>query len=355
MALAISSLGMISSVGHDVVTACASIRAGITRPALTLAEVLDEEGMEGSFVYGHPVSGITDGFQGVGVLARLGCRALEDLLSFGNLRDQLPEFWTKTGLLVCLSRAKGDEMDVLDALVEQSLPKALLGGTGLPILPGNIRLFFEGNASVAYACDWATKNISDGSLKRCIVLGIDSLVDRSTISQLSEDLRLRTPDSPTGMIPGEAAAAVLLEETAVANSRGAPGQLQLGRVHVGFERNHFLTRDPVFGRATATAILSVIPQGRLVREIIADLNGETRRSMDWGHSATLVLDQLGYFPEELLLPAESIGDTGAASGTVGLCVAARAMSRGYLIGDDVIISSMSDSGEVGSLLVTRVS
>ncbi len=67
--LAITGLGMITSVGHDVETACASIRCGINRASSLETLTLDEEDTEEVPMTGHQLSGITDGYKGVALYA----------------------------------------------------------------------------------------------------------------------------------------------------------------------------------------------------------------------------------------------------------------------------------------------
>jgi 3-oxoacyl-[acyl-carrier-protein] synthase-1 len=50
----------------------------------------------------------------------------------------------------------------------------------------------------------------------------------------------------------------------------------------------------------------------------------------------------------LWLPAASFGDTGAATGAVATCMAARAFERGYAPGDAALIGLSSESGERGA-------
>src|SRR5688572_3615056 len=74
-AVAISAVGAATCLGTSV-HAAAAARAGIAR-SQELAVKLDND--ETIVPVGHPITGLTDGFEGVGRLARIGLAAAEDL------------------------------------------------------------------------------------------------------------------------------------------------------------------------------------------------------------------------------------------------------------------------------------
>ena len=60
MRLAISSLGMLTAVGRDVVASCAAVRAGITCPSdLDALPVLDDDDEEPAILKGHAIRDYT--------------------------------------------------------------------------------------------------------------------------------------------------------------------------------------------------------------------------------------------------------------------------------------------------------
>jgi 3-oxoacyl-[acyl-carrier-protein] synthase-1 len=94
-----------------------------------------------------------------------------------------------------------------------------------------------------------------------------------------------------------------------------------------------------------------------VAAVVSDMNGEAYRSGEWGMIQARYMNGVNG-EKNLICPAKNIGDTGAASPGVGVCVAVRAMERGYLIegsgnrvGQALILSS-SDDGERGAMLVS---
>jgi 3-oxoacyl-[acyl-carrier-protein] synthase-1 len=90
--------------------------------------------------------------------------------------------------------------------------------------------------------------------------------------------------------------------------------------------------------------------------VISDLNGEPYRFHEWAMIQSRIMVRIGG-EKNLICPARNIGDTGAASPGTALCIAARAIARGYLAADtenpsaQALILSSSDTGERGAVLI----
>ena len=106
-----------------------------------------------------------------------------------------------------------------------------------------------------------------------------------------------------------------------------------------------LSDQPVTGEALATAVSETLAQLQIERfdgVAIGDLNGESWRSQDWG-SALVRLGPLLTDRVEWLFPSDSLGETGAASAAIAICLGATALARGYAT-DAVLISASAESG-----------
>ena len=78
----VSSLGLVSNLGRDVRTACASARAGVARLSpLQDVVAFHPDDLEAPLV-GAPVAGLTDGFVATGTFLRLADAALADLVRY---------------------------------------------------------------------------------------------------------------------------------------------------------------------------------------------------------------------------------------------------------------------------------
>ena len=352
MRLAITGLGMVTSVGHDVATACASLRAGMSRPADLGYSVVDEKGMADEQVIGHPLRGITDGFQGVGRYVRIGRMALRDLRAGGQLATTDSRFWDATVVRVGLSRAPYDEIGVLEEMLEQDFPVELAAAVPLPVQPDKVVVVFAGHASGLQLIADAARDIANRSCERSIVICLDSLVDGDLLRMLEVRNRLKSADRAVGLMPGEAGAAVLVEDERAAVRRRATvlghiGPIAMAKTPTGGDHGRA-------GAAMANVIATVLrAHPERVPTIYTDLNGEERRAHAWGEAIARVRASGCDFPGRVLLPALSLGDTGAASGGVAICAAVRSFVRGYAPGGVVAVASAADDGTVAAALLTK--
>ena len=351
--LVITELGMITSIGHDVETACASLRAGIIRPSALPLSVLDESEAEEVAVTGYTIQGITDGYQGAALYQRIGIPTLIDLLRYGNLINKDATYWAEAGMFICVSKARNDEMGIIDEVVATEVPEGLIKGAKLSISIHQCWVMTSGHASVIYALSQAREFIQQGKIKRAIIIGIDSLVNEDAVEYYAEYGRLKTVDTPIGLMPGEAGAAFMVETERDTQNRGAASEVCIGAIATGFEDHNFLSETPAFGKMLSQVMVTAMKTVNHVHTVYTDLNGEDLRAMDWGNALVRAQGQLGYVPEKTILPAESLGDTGASSGAIAVCAAVRSYARDYALGDSCMICSSSESGEVGTMIITK--
>src|SRR4051795_1904300 len=99
--MVISGVGMVTSVGHNFVDACAAIRAGIVRPYPWDEFLLvDEETQAPMPLTAHPIQGLTEGFYGLGLWVRLAQLCVNDLVVRLQAANDVPQtFWRRTALL----------------------------------------------------------------------------------------------------------------------------------------------------------------------------------------------------------------------------------------------------------------
>lgn len=367
--IAITGLGLTTSIGLDVVASCASARAGVTRWTPLDIEEPDLDTLESVPLKGHAVRGLTDGFEGIGRLLRLGNTALADLLDYAGLASAVPP---RTGFFVCLpgdfhatqrlqtellsgpapdevARASLQEhfeaQRQLQARLEGRLVSELLARNGLSIHPSFRACFFGGPATFARAVELAAHRLRTRELDRCIVGGIDSFVSGAALKDAYELGLLRTEEQPSGFFPGEAAAFILLERADAARGRGARVEALLGPVAVAEEPFHRLSGVPPQGAALAHTAEACLREGQARPGlVIVNLNGDDFRAQDFGGA----LVRLGRerLPESFQqwYPPASFGELGAATGAASVCLAVRGFVRGYagssrsalvlLVGDD---------------------
>jgi len=358
--LIISSLGMISSVGHDVINACAAIRAGFSRPALIdYYSLLDEKLHEPIALVGFPVQMCTEGFCAQAAWLRLAISCMHDLLHYGNLPGKTDKiFWERTGLVGALPHVSGDrfhEDEKIDpAYLKEAVLNTLLESMSLSLRDENVSALSVGHAGTVYAVSEAQKMIEEHGLDRVIVLAVDSYLDPLTLEWLGAHERLKSDDNPQGLVPGEAAAAFMIEKKSIAEARGARIEAVITAPACGVEVNHLFSDYVNNGRALSAVIKDTLARSNngqpFTGIIIPDLNGENWRAMEYGSARAVLCDRISD-DAFLITPCASLGDTGAASGSVAFCIAVRAFARHYLPDEQAMILSSSEYGAVGSVIL----
>lgn len=351
--LAITGLGMVSSVGHDMVTACASLRAGLTCPAPVDFEVPSDEGPGNVPLTGHPLRGITEGFQGMGRYLRMAVHAVDDLVHQAGLARVRPGFWEECALYVGLSRTRNEEIDFYDEILEEQLAASIVEHSELAIPVTRQRVLFHGHASALWALHDASEAMARGRCERALIVGVDSLLDSDALEALYAEDRLKTPMKPRGLMPGEAAAAFLVEPVMDARRRHAVIPCLVEGVQAAREPAARAASARSSGLALSEVIDKLLASGVSVSAIYGDLNGEDARAQEWGNTLVRLSAAQLLSRATQHWPAASLGDTGAASGTISVVAGARALMRGYALRGDVLVWSSADSGEVAAVLLRR--
>ena len=184
--------------------------------------------------------------------------------------------------------------------------------------------------------------------------GVDSHLFSEELSRLDRAGRLKSPRNRDGFIPGECAAAVLLERRAEALKRGAVPLASVESAATAVEKHLIGSGEQATGEGLATAIQSAcaagLPQGP--SWVICDLNGESYRFREWGLVRVRLTQQLQGV-RRLWHPADCLGDVGAATGGVMMGVLGRSFQRGYAPADRALLWAGSDEGQRTALVLAR--
>jgi 3-oxoacyl-[acyl-carrier-protein] synthase-1 len=373
--VAITGLGMATSLGTDAPNVCAAARAGITRPSkLTCmnfggARHFGRETRDGVLpITGH-MGPVAPGFTAKAKLTLLGSGALADLLSRAGLE---PRDLAKCPILVNVSDRFLEQ--AYEARIETgAIPERfsyppqqwkttaadvlglVLKRVGAEIPPSNRELYFGGHAGFAVAVHQACEHIRCGQAERVIVGAIDSCVEPRFLDAAASIHTLKTGDNPVGFSPGEASVFALLEGTRSVNT---PRKIAAWVAGAGFDEDlsHQFTEKPAVGNALARAIQKAVSQSTSRSTsafVVGDLNGSERRATDWGYAILRLRRNLNVGDLPLWLPSMSFGECGAAAGGLATCLAVRAFQRGYAPGAQALIALASDSGARASLILEQ--
>ncbi len=355
MNVPITGCGLVSSVGLSAPATCAALRAGVAR--ITPLELDDSHGTVGDapppaggrvpleWFEGGPIEEEWPGHErfgaplpapehltiedGVDRLIRLAVPAAVESWARAGGEGSPPADW---GLYVGVdSEEDSESLPLLSEAVS-----AALGG----FQPRVVDLLPYGRAAGLAAILVASNAIENGQVSGAIVGGVDSLIRPSVRARLSEEEVLKDPETnPQGILPGEAAAFLVLERS----TQGRPTLSILAGAGAAQEAT-VGTGDPNQGEGLTQALWAARSMAGIKESplVICDLNGDRYRALEWGLAMTRALGGLPHRPDvrgsgDFWHPADCTGDTGAASGILGCIWAMDAMEKGYGGGDQVLV------------------
>lgn len=354
--LDITAAGLLTSVGHDVFTACASIRAGLSRPQpVEEFKVLELSTAEPVPLVAHPIAPVTDGFVGAARWLQMAPLAFADMQDANSLpAADDATFWGRCALMVALPDLDGDRF-VFDARVSSEAIGATFGAPLRSRLPpalpsSHIRIQPLDRMALPVVLEQSASLLQQLPVDRIIVLAVDSLVDPFALDWLGETGRLKSDANPVGLKPGECAAALLLERSRRGAHDERPAWATVTTVSTDRDAPAGQPGASSRGRALAR-VLRAMGVGRERVDLYSDLNGETWRARELGNALVDLED-----PEIALHhPASEVGDVGAASSMLHTIVGARSLQRGYAGSERVVVSISGHGGDVGALALRRAS
>lgn len=329
----VRAVGMACPVGLSWRAACAAIRAGIDRKQEL--PYLDNRGypLTGSFLGSLDMS-MTAEQRWLYLLAH----ALADLAS-----TQVPTKVAAMPLILALPLdANGRAPDV------ETLARELSGRLPFTIDPRRLRIVTQGAHGGYQALTMARDILRQGQHPACLVAAADSLVHARALLALSEQRRLLTEDNSDGVIPGEAAACLLVAsspEQALAVVRG-----------LGFAEEPALPDNdiPLRGDGLAAAARAALAEAGLgMHETDFRLSDAAGESYYFKEQALVLLKLLRQRKDRFPLwqCADTLGDTGAAAGLCGLATAIAGFCRGYAPGPRAIGFVGNTRGQRASLVL----
>ena len=303
-------------------------------------------------IVGHAVAELTDGFVLFGRWMRLARAAVEDLIrSLPEQDTQRPGYWERTMLF--LATRLPDETVFLDepastmAAIETTLGAGLIEDLRLPIPSNGVKVIALGHGAGAAALNRAASSVGV-HCDRALIVAVDSLLDPIVIEQLASQHRLKHGDNSAGLIPGEAAAALLVEPTQAVEPDRVLAVLSGISLQQPLQE---ATEVPNRIGTLAECFLTALDQAGLSEldgDVYIDVNGEPWRAHQWGMA---LLQIQGRFKGSVEFPAISVGDVGAAGGVLAICLACRAFERSYAGGAAAAVLTSGEAGDSTCVIV----
>lgn len=328
----VTATGMVCSVGLSATAACAAMRAGIAN--FTELPYHDNQGEP---IIGAMVPSLTRTFKREEHLIEMLAMALFDCLQKKTLGPS-----ADIPLLVSLAEPErpGGCAELAGSIIER-----LQNKLNMSFHPDLSQTIQKGHTGGFDALRTARKLLQDTRIPACLICGVDSYINASSLLWLDQHWRLKTDENSDGVIPGEAAAAVLLQGQAEPDTKIGVKITGLG---FGYEKANVLSEEPLLGLGLTDAARSALAEaGIKMHEIdfrISDVTGESYGLKELALSMARVMR----YPKEdfpVWHSAESIGDVGAAAGVLQMVIAFHAFLKGYAHGTRVICHGCNVSGE----------
>lgn len=333
--LAIVGSGMVTGVGLTAPASCAAIRCAIDNFQET--RFMDSGG---EWIIGSTVS-LAKTTWGRTKLIKMAANAIKECL-----KDNIGIDPKRTPLLLCLAESSRPGRIIKD---DHQLFLDLCEELGLTFHEES-RIIAEGRVSIATAFKVARTLIYEHGLSHVITTATDNLLVASSLDYYEKHERLLTSVNSDGFIPGEAAAALVLESPV-----GKSGSLLCCHgLGFGVERAHVYSGEPLRADGLAAAIhesLEDAGHGESILDFkITDLSGEQY----YFKEASLAFSRIARTRRkefDIWHPAECIGEVGAAIGLIMIGVVKAACEKGYSKGSVILAHCGNDDGKRFSMIL----
>ena len=374
----ITGIGVASPLG-DAQSTCAAARAGLNRiKDLELYSVQDDESGKQVPLKACALAGVTDGLGGLARLSVLGSLAISDLANnLDKNKNQLAtiptvvslsnEVYWRVAHYRELEEFKDDLPYDLDEMLDGEIDKRLQNYqenllNRIELLSGiklnkNTAVFSTGDqANFVHVMHQVEENFTSNNVASCLVLNIDSLLEERSLENILRLNLVKDTNNPIGIIPGEAAVALLVERYDHAIKRKAKMLAAISEcVYLHDDTNRF-NDGPITGHVLAdaidTAAASDENESFAIDGMIANLNGDIWRAKEWGAALTRLPEQIRELPVQFV--AQYFGETGVASAPLSVGLAAHRFSRKYAVHDNVLVWVSGDDGGKGAIRVSRI-
>jgi 3-oxoacyl-[acyl-carrier-protein] synthase I len=316
----LSDAGLVCSVGLNASAACAAMRAGVSN--LTELPYWDSNNLP---VVGATIPSLNLDLQFGPRLVEMLARALSDCLS-GSSEWPLE----KVPLLVGLAEPgrPGAGGQLVKCIIEQVQEKLKV-----KFHPSLSQAIPMGHTAGFQGLRIARELLQTSDIPGCLVCGVDSYINASSLFWLDKNWRLKRINHTDGIIPGEAAAVIYVQRQVSSKTEARVEVVGLGFAH---EKATIFSEEPLLALGLANAGRQALAEaGFGFHQLdfrLSDVTGENygfrEHALMEGRLARVVRKE----PQPLWHAADSIGDTGAAAGVVQLVRATEAWAKRYAPG-----------------------
>ncbi|MBT2303336.1 hypothetical protein J7E70_23070 [Variovorax paradoxus] len=332
--LSIRRTGLVTGVGLDAPSTCAAIRGAIDNFQET--RFRDQAG---EWLMGCEVP-FTEPFRGERRLLKMAARAVQECLD-GMDRASCEA----TPLLLCLAESKRAGRIVLDDARFFSALEQELGFR----FHAQSMVISNGHVSAAVALHHARHLIETAGVTKVLVAACDCLLVGATLADCERRDRLLTSQNSDGFIPGEGAAALLVEPL-----RWQPdGQLACHGLGFAVEKAHIDSEEPLRADGLTAAIKQALGDagcGESILEFkIIDASGGQYAFKEAALAFSRV-DRTKRTEFDVWHPADCIGEVGASIGLVMIAVLKTACEKAYSKGTNALLHLGNEDGRRASMI-----
>lgn len=338
--LCVAGIGACTSLGADLLSSAAAVRAGVT----AFAEHPYMVDRSGEPMVVARASYLDPDAPLAGRMAILGERA-----ALHACAQALGERFKRTALSILVGLPF--EVPGLAQIIAEDLRKAL-GSESVE----SVETVSAGHSSALLALEIAMERIGSGRAEWCLVGGVDSYMDAERLEHLDATGQLHSPSNSWGFIPGEGAGFCVITTVQNALRWGTRPLGRLVSASSAREVNLIRTDSVCLGAGLSRAIrdaISALSSGARVDTVVCDMNGDAYRADEYGFSIARMGERF-HDATEVTTPADSWGDVGAASGILLLGLAITAARKGYAKGPHALVWTSSDTGERAAALLQTV-
>lgn len=339
----VTAMGALTPLGAGVDASCAAIQAGISRVtehAYYQCIPPDPEWDEDLVCLSATVPTIDPFVDGMERFIELAIPSLTEVLETADLKRTDLE---QTALYLAIPQI--DESTFNIGLAANFVPE-LCKRTGLTSFLST-KINQMGHTGVFAHINDAIDKLESSVAQFCIVGGVDSYLLENRLEFMDKSWRLRSDRTVDGFIPGEASIMLMLETEAHAKARGALVLAKITAIGEGQEENLFSSEKTSSGSGLTDAIRGILNQtspNNSFQSVYSSLNGESYYHFEWG----LQLVRLNSAFEnmnEILHPAEYVGDVGAATGSLLIACATYELLQGNISDNKALLWSSSDNNQ----------